>query len=277
MKVQVMAVLCAAAGGMMASEASSCFFDLAAECKEYSYQIPPDMKALVDEGMTCDLTPSCCSAIKVAVKKSAPNSTNPLKPEDVVGKCGRKDQVNLFDCEKAEYNKFAATPSGKQMLPPWPISEEPVADTSPDGVGTCNFALQGAELPISGVSPGCCGALNFAGVTGQSMTPDDAPKVIGKCGKKDQDSLLAFAKQMGVVPPQLQTVVEQATKAKAAAIELMRNMVHSASAQQSTRSSYQLGSIALFGGLGGFAGALFTLAIAKQFSKRVENRTPLLA
>jgi hypothetical protein len=279
------AVVVSAIVGMVKSD--SCFFDLAkmaAETGQTKDQTPPDIEALIIKGVTCEgVGKTCCSALhtleEAAIQSQDSNPythPTPPPPSAYVGKCGRREQVKVFDCVKAEYRRVAATKTGqKSGMPPFPIPE-PVADTSPDGEGTCSAPPPMTGMEAQGVSSGCCIALNYAG-THPQMKPPDAARVIGKCGVKDQDNLLAFAQQSGILPPQ-QNLVEQVAMAKSAAIDMMVNMIHSPSEQQSASSSYQIGSIALFGSIGGFAGAIFTLALAKQCSsERVEKKTPLLA
>jgi hypothetical protein len=258
----------------------TCSFDLSK-----SDFLPPGPEfaqavAVIKEGLTCNVGATCCSTLHVALNDVIANHGRTLRdPQQLsafVGKCGRKDQVSLFDCAKATYNKVTAAlpPADQAHVGPFPLSGEPVADTSPDGVGTC----QSKFGEISGLSTGCCTAVQAAL---KCKEPSDYVKLIvksiGKCGVKDQDSLLALAKKKGAIPPQLQNLVEQITTAKVVAIDMMGKMIHGTSGQGAT-NSYQLGTIALFGGIGGIVGALSTLAIAKRYSsERMVIKSPLLA
>lgn len=256
----------------------TCSFDLSKYMQKSGVKPPgPEYAqavAVIKEGLTCNVGATCCSTLHAAVDEVIANHGRPPSgsPADFVGKCGRKDQVSLFDCAKAEYNKVKAAlpPTDQTHMGPFPLSGEPVADTSPDGVGTC----QSMFGEISGLSTGCCTAVQAAPMCKE---PSDYVKLIGKCGVKDQDSLLALAKKMGAIPSQLQNLVEQITTAKVVAIDMMGKMIHGTSGQGAT-NSYQLGTIALFGGIGGIVGALSTLAIAKRYSsERMVIKSPLLA
>merc|ERR1712151_274248 len=162
---------------------------------------------------------------------------------------------------------------------PFPIPGEPVADTSTDGVGTC-IHIAGIPSPmgdVSGVSPGCCTAVTFlySQAHQHPLAPSDYMSLIGKCGKKDQDSLLAWAEKLG--HPASQNLVEQISNLQVVAIDMVSTMINSASDQGAT-NSYQLGVIAMFGGIGGVVGALFALALVKRYSpERTENEHLVLA
>jgi len=265
------------------TSAPGCFFDGAKYMSSIpkASSLPPATQAVIKEGLTCNVGATCCSTLHAAADAMiASKGKFPQSPADFVGKCGRKDQVALFDCVKAEYNKLQPTMPPEAHMPPFPVAGEPVADTSADGVGTCNTKQFGE---ISGVSTGCCAAVQYA--MQSAMKPQqphqlpDVLKLIGKCGNKDQDSLFAFAQKMQKMgpPPKLQNLVEQITTAKVVAIDMMMKMIHGTSGQGAT-NSYQFGTIALFGSIGGIVGALSTLAIAKRCSsERMVIKSPLLA
>jgi hypothetical protein len=160
--------------------------------------------------VSCAVEKTCCSAVRSLTrqlyhKQHALSSRESAKPEDLavelLGKCGRQDQVNLFKC--ARDAKPYISPSGplKKLLPLL-VDGEPVVDTSADGQGMCQLA---GRMQIPKTSVGCCSALNFLAID-DSRFKQDPFQVIGKCGVKDQTSMLAAGKESRqrpkVTPPE---------------------------------------------------------------------------
>jgi len=191
-------------GGTLAlSSASACDFKVPAFIRAAN----PTFKTL-----SCELSDTCCSGMQdvehmalVAKGGGKPQGGKGRAMKDLVGTCGRADQVELYNCAAENLPKMA--PAGKGGKVRAIIQAKGCHTlqprTGPDGSGHCSIAKGKGKgtFEIDGVSMGCCAAGNnfITAAQNHMMEPgfhNAQCGMIGACGKEDQKSIVRFAKGM---------------------------------------------------------------------------------
>jgi len=213
------------------------------------------------EGLSCELSDTCCSGLQDLEHLAAfvkgggkPQGAKGEVMQDLIGTCGRADQVELYNCAAENLPKMAPVGKGAKTraLIQAKGCHSVQAHTGPDGDGHCSLSKGKGKgtLEIDGVSMGCCAAgNNFIAAaqdvqTRTEVTPgqttyitepkepqfkDAACGMIGACGKEDQKSIVRFAKGMmkGGGPPAELNLLEMFNMTNVAPQEMLATILTS--------------------------------------------------
>lgn len=162
-----------------------------------------------------DLSSSCCAGlqdveqlleVKGQGKGPGDRGITKILKKDLIGTCGRADQVNLYNC--TVYTIPQLVPAGKEGKARDLIQAKGCPYTSvssgTDGSGQCSLTVRGGPNngthQIDDVSTGCCAAtqdvLDDAHAAGLARQDRPDCGMIGACGKQDQQSMLKWVEKM---------------------------------------------------------------------------------
>jgi len=201
------------------ASASSCSFPVPAAAIQAGARL---------HSFSCDVSNSCCAGLEDAEKaievkgledaEKAIGGSKGRFMKDLVGTCGRADQVSLYNCAVDTIPRLV--PAGKEGKARALIQGKgcPHVEVSSgtDGSGLCHLwncqvsdgthCLKNMTFQIEGVSTGCCAAIKGSylplGIRSdpkkmQAFQRQAQCGVIGACGKEDQKSCVRFAKGSG--------------------------------------------------------------------------------